>query len=129
MKRFGPHLLMDLQVSSNKLNDGPFWRQILVDLVDKIGMTPLSKPVIHASTCTNSAWNPPTATGLSGFIVLAESHVSFHTFVESQYVFIDVFSCRKFDKYEVWKFLDDTLSIQSSDMTEVDRGQNFPFKV
>lgn len=31
--------------------------------------------------------------GLTGIVILAESHVSVHTFPESRYAFIDVFSC------------------------------------
>jgi S-adenosylmethionine decarboxylase len=35
--------------------------------------------------------------GISGFVFIAESHIGVHTFVERNYVNIDVFSCKDFD--------------------------------
>jgi S-adenosylmethionine decarboxylase len=35
--------------------------------------------------------------GISGFVFIAESHIGIHTFVEQNYVNIDVFSCKDFD--------------------------------
>ena len=35
--------------------------------------------------------------GVSGFVMIAESHISVHTFPERSYVNIDVFSCKDFD--------------------------------
>ena len=35
--------------------------------------------------------------GISGFVMIAESHISVHTFPDQDYVFIDIFSCRPFD--------------------------------
>ena len=35
--------------------------------------------------------------GISGFVFIAESHIGIHTFVEKNYVNIDVFSCKDFD--------------------------------
>ena len=39
--------------------------------------------------------------GVSGFVVIAESHISFHTFPNRGYVNIDVFSCKSFDSEKV----------------------------
>ena len=39
--------------------------------------------------------------GVSGFVVIAESHISFHTFPNRGYVNIDVFSCKSFDSDRV----------------------------
>ena len=35
--------------------------------------------------------------GISGFVIIAESHISVHTFPHRDYVNIDVFSCKSFD--------------------------------
>jgi S-adenosylmethionine decarboxylase len=35
--------------------------------------------------------------GISGLVFIAESHIGIHTFVEKNYVNIDVFSCKGFD--------------------------------
>ena len=35
--------------------------------------------------------------GISGFVIIAESHISVHTFPHRKYVNIDIFSCKSFD--------------------------------
>jgi S-adenosylmethionine decarboxylase len=35
--------------------------------------------------------------GISGFVFIAESHIGIHTFVERNYINIDIFSCKDFD--------------------------------
>ena len=52
-------------------------------------MTKISQPYVFRYTGPD--W------GISGFVVIAESHISVHTFVERDYVNIDIFSCRDFD--------------------------------
>jgi S-adenosylmethionine decarboxylase len=39
----------------------------------------------------------PEDKGITGFVVIAESHLSIHTFVEKGYAFVDLFSCKPFD--------------------------------
>jgi S-adenosylmethionine decarboxylase len=90
---------------------------------------------VYESVCENPAWNPPRASGLSGFIVLAESHLSFHSFVESEFVFLDVFSCKPFDPEAVKDFLAARLGAERHCSHRrkgfhtqlVNRGPNFPF--
>lgn len=35
--------------------------------------------------------------GLSGFVLIAESHISVHTFPKKNFVNVDIFSCKAFD--------------------------------
>jgi S-adenosylmethionine decarboxylase len=35
--------------------------------------------------------------GVSGFVIIAESHISIHTFPRKDYINIDIFSCQPFD--------------------------------
>lgn len=124
---FGPHLMLDFFCSPEHLNDQPYWETLLGDLVVEVGMTPLSPPYVYPSQCTNPAWSPPTATGLSGFIVLAESHLAFHSFVESEFCFLDVFSCKPFEPETVKTFLAHRLGAYRFNVQLVQRGSNFPF--
>jgi len=124
---FGPHLVLDFPVHSDKLNDVPFWEDLLVRLVEEVDMNPLSPAFVYPSTCTNESWDPPTASGVSGIIVLAESHISFHTFVEAQFVFLDLFSCKPFDEERVKAFLTRDLGAYDfSNHPIIERGANFP---
>ena len=127
-KTFGLQVLFDLRVEPHeRLNEGTFWRTLLVDLVAMLGVRPLSKPDIHPSVCSNPRWEPADATGISGGIVLAESHLYFHSFREAGYVFFDVFSCKAYDPLKVWQFLDHQLHIKHGNWHEAPRGANFPF--
>ena len=55
---------------------------------------------MHKMTLPHAVkWLDPGATieGISAFVMIAESHISIHTFPEKDYVFMDVFSCKSFD--------------------------------
>ena len=132
MNSFGPHLLLDFYADPYHLGNENYWKGLLGEIVDLIGMTPISPPFVYRSECENKNWDPPKATGLSGFIVLAESHVSFstpiafHTFVEAEFVFMDIFSCKPFDYETVETFLVERLGARDFDSTTVMRGFHFP---
>lgn len=94
MKKFiGKHLIVDVYgVSNKKLRDKKLLRRILEDLPVKLGMRILKKPVIRE---IKSSMYP--SVGLSGFVILYESHASFHTWPEENFIAIDIFSCKDFD--------------------------------
>ena len=56
------------------------------------GMNKISKPTVLKYEAPQEE-----DSGLSGFVVIAESHISVHTFPERNYVNIDIFSCKAFD--------------------------------
>jgi len=45
--------------------------------------------------------------GISGFVMLYESHISIHTWPEIGYVSMDVYSCKDFDHERVLNYLRD----------------------
>ena len=84
------HLVIDgYGGDPNKLWDAELVRSFLESYPARLGMTRISEP--HVST-----WEAPDP-GLSGFVVIAESHICIHTFPRRDYVNIDIFSCRPFD--------------------------------
>jgi S-adenosylmethionine decarboxylase len=87
------HLIIDgYSNDSNILQDEALLYQLLDSLPTQIGMTKISEPCVFKYVGTN-----PEDWGVSGFVVIAESHISFHTFVERCYLNFDIFSCRDFD--------------------------------
>ena len=87
------HLIIDGYSSNQQiLQDEVSLRQMLDTLPSRIGMTKISEPFVFRYT-----GDKPEEWGISGFVFIAESHISFHTFVELSYINIDVFSCRDFD--------------------------------
>ena len=93
MREFGQHLTIDAsKCNREKLSDMNLVYDVLNKLPDKLGMTKMILPQVVK-------WLDQGATidGVSGFVMIAESHVSIHTFPEKDYAFIDIFSCRAFD--------------------------------
>jgi len=87
------HLIIDGYSNNQKiLRDEDFLRKWLENYPGKIGMTRISPPhVIKYAGPILEDW------GISGFVFIAESHIAIHTFVEQNYINIDVFSCKDFD--------------------------------
>jgi|TARA_B100001964_G_C14208308_1_gene589230 S-adenosylmethionine decarboxylase len=73
-------------------------------------------------------WLDPGATieGISGFVMIAESHISIHTFPEKDYVFIDVFSCKGFDVENAVKLLTNAFEAKKYTKKIIKRGLDFP---
>jgi S-adenosylmethionine decarboxylase len=87
------HLIIDGYSRNQKiLGDEDFLRKWLENYPARIGMTRISPPyVIKYIGPMLEDW------GISGFVFIAESHIGIHTFVQRNYINIDVFSCRDFD--------------------------------
>ena len=71
----------------------------------KIGMKKIIKPkVLLYNNCEKINH------GVSGFVMIAESHISIHTYPNRKVFYMDVFSCKDFDvektKAEINKFFD-----------------------
>ncbi len=71
-------------------------QQLVLDFLDqfpsKLAMTPISEPQV-----LKYLGDKLEDAGVSGFVIIAESHISIHTFPYRQYVNIDIFSCKSFD--------------------------------
>lgn len=87
------HLVIDGYSNNSKiLQDEDYLRNWLESYPLRIGMTRISPPYVLRYTGSNlEDW------GISGFVFIAESHISVHTFVERNYINIDVFSCKDFN--------------------------------
>ena len=101
------HLIIDGYSSDKQiLQDEVFLRQMLDSIPTLIGMTKISEPFVF-----RYVGDEPKEWGISGFIFIAESHISFHTFVEQSYINIDVFSCRDFDIDQAIKHFQEKLHL------------------
>ena len=87
---FGEHLMIDGYGGDyEKLNDEKLVLQCLNELPGKMDMTKLSKPEVYFAP-GNGKKDPG---GWSGFVVIAESHISIHTFPAKGFVSIDAYTC------------------------------------
>ena len=87
------HLVVDgYGASPEKLADADLVYRFLDAFPDAIGMTKVIRPQVYTYHGQKAEdW------GVSGFVVIAESHISVHTFPERGYINVDIFSCREFD--------------------------------
>src|ERR1035437_5382124 len=87
---FGCHLMIDgYGASQAKLKDRERILKCLNELPEKMGMTKIIKPVIVYFK-GNDKKDPG---GYSSFVMIAESHISIHTFPEKKFVSIDAYTC------------------------------------
>ena len=119
MKKFmGRHLIVDAyEVQGKTLQNKKIMKRMLEDLPSKLKMRILRKPIIGE---IKSELYPTT--GLSGFVILYESHLSFHTWPEENYAAIDVYSCRDFDSKAAVKYLKEYLGTRQMKVKSIIRG-------
>ncbi len=87
------HLVIDgYDGNPDLLGDVDLLYEFLQDFPDRIGMSKIAPPQVYTYR-----GQKPGDWGLSGFVLIAESHITVHTFPERGYVNIDVFSCKEFD--------------------------------
>jgi len=122
MREFGQHLTIDASYCNRrKLTDQSLVYDILNTLPKKLGMTKMTLP--HAVKWLDPGSKIP---GISGFVMIAESHISIHTFPEKDYVFIDVFSCKGFNVGEATSLLVKAFGAKKHTKNVVTRGADFP---
>ena len=91
------HLIIDGYCDDpKKMRDTEFIYRFLDTYPKEIGMTKVSTPQVSQYAGTQASESPPPQQGISGFILLGESHISIHVFPELSYVNIDIFSCNDF---------------------------------
>ena len=116
------HLIVDgYGADSGKLQDLGFLFQLLDDYPSQIGMTKIMPPYVFKYHGVK-----PEDWGISGFVLIAESHISIHTFPEKQYLNIDVFSCKEFDAQLAVDFMKAQFGISEVESRVLARGLEYP---
>jgi S-adenosylmethionine decarboxylase len=59
-------------------------------------------------------------------VIIAESHLSFHSFSEKDYFFFDLFSCKPFDVEAAKQFIVEAFEVQDVETHYAERGRHFP---
>ena len=112
------HLAIDGYGSPSELLSS---QEIVLEFLDKfperIAMTKISVPSVQIYR------GPvPEDWGVSGFVIIAESHISVHTFPDRNYLNVDVFSCKEFDLDKAKDEVQSMFKIRSLDCWVLDRG-------
>ncbi|MFH1846886.1 MAG: adenosylmethionine decarboxylase [Candidatus Omnitrophota bacterium] len=118
---FGPHLMLDLrECNEDKLKDYNLVFDILHNLPEQIGMTKITQPYVFPYSGLI-----PEDKGITGTVIIAESHISIHTFQEKDYCFVDVFSCKDFDVEFAADYIIKAFESKKYDKHVVHRGKDF----
>lgn len=118
---FGPHLIIDgSKCNTQKLGNRILIEQLLNDYPRAIGMTKIGGPYVFEYQAPDPAYS-----GVSGLVVIAESHIAIHTFPELDYFTMDIFSCRNFDHETAITYIKEALEVQEMDRVLLQRGLSF----
>lgn len=120
---FGQHLTLDAYGCDPKaLDNKKLILRVLDELPELIKMHKISKPqVIKASP--NDRKDPG---GISGFVMIAESHISIHTFPKKMFLTMDIYSCNMFDVAFCERYLKKIFKFQKLEKHLIKRGLKFP---
>jgi S-adenosylmethionine decarboxylase len=120
---FGKHLTIDAyNCDVNVLANMQALFSFLDTLPEKIGMRKITTP--YVIECAGN--DKKDCGGISGFVMIAESHISLHTFPEKQYLTMDVYSCTMFDEGPVISIIKDFFKYKKLEKHVIIRGKDFP---
>jgi S-adenosylmethionine decarboxylase len=122
---FGLHLTLDGYGGSyERLTNLDAIYEFLDTCPDMIHMTKIMPPYVfkyHGKV--------PDDWGVSGFVLIAESHISIHTFPERGYLSVDIFSCKDFDYQQAVDYATEMFGIARHEINLLDRGLEFPREI
>ncbi len=121
---FGEHLTLDGYMGDKKLlNDKEAVFKWLNDLPDELGMHKISEPQIVFSE-GNDTKDPG---GYSGIVMIAESHISVHTFTERRFASADVYTCKNgMDVEFIENYFKKLFGFQEVETHFIKRGTKYP---
>ena len=83
----------------------------------QMGMTKIAPPTVVRYKGTN-----PEDWGVSGYVMIAESHISMHTFPERRLIWADIFSCKGFDHAPIVEDLKQRFGFREMQVSIIERG-------
>lgn len=121
---FGVHLLFDAyNCDPARLGDKELLTSFLINTPIEMGMHTISEPVVVEV----GPKNRKDPGGISGFVMIAESHISFHTFPEKGFVTADVYTCQNdLDTEKFSAVLAQVFGTTDYDTKVIERGVRFP---
>ena len=99
-------------------------RELLNTFPGEINMTKISEPLVFEYSGVK-----PEDWGVTGFVIIAESHISVHTFPEYGYVWVDIFSCKEFEAPSALDRIVDTFGLTHVTERILERGLEYPHAV
>lgn len=113
MNCLGRHILAEIYgCSSEILNNKEEIERIMVDSALKAG-----------AEVREVAFHKFSPQGVSGVVIISESHLTIHTWPELEYAAVDVFTCGdRINPWDACNYLSELLNSKKMTATEVKRG-------
>ena len=113
MNALGRHLLLELKdCKSEVLNDLDYIRDCLHNTAEQIGATVVGESFYQFSPH-----------GISGVVIISESHLCIHTWPEYSYAAVDIFTCGdSVEPEQAVKILTEKLGAKAPSFIELKRG-------
>ena len=124
VQQFGVHVTLDCYgADPERLADQAGLRAFLTDLPRRMGMHPITEAQVVA-VGPNNKKDPG---GISGFIMIAESHLSVHTFPRRGFLSADVYTCQEWidDAYLIAAFRE-AFGVAEVESRVIPRGTRYP---
>ncbi|QQZ10639.1 adenosylmethionine decarboxylase [Heyndrickxia vini] len=112
METMGRHVISELWgCDFEKLNNMDFIEKTFVDAALKSG-----------AEIREVAFHKFAPQGVSGVVIISESHLTIHSFPEHGYASIDVYTCGNLDPNIAANYIADSLNAQKRETMELPRG-------
>lgn len=110
----GNHMLAEYYgCNTSLLNDMDLLKQIMISAAD-----------IAGATIVDTSFHAYSPVGISGIVVVKESHFAIHTWPEYGYAAIDLFTCSlKMNYHKAFYFLKEKLQANYTDYQIIRRGK------
>lgn len=113
LEQLGKHLLIEFYDGDAEILKNTLLIEKYMIEAAKVGQATIVESAFH----TFNPW------GVSGVVVIEESHLTIHTWPEYKYAAVDLFTCGNTIKsWAIFKFLEEKLKAQRADLTEISRG-------
>ncbi len=124
VEQFGVHIMIDgYGGDEGLLADAAYLRGLLDTLPAEMGMHAICEPQLVEV----GPMNPKDPGGLSGFVMIAESHLSFHTFPKRGFVTMDLYTCQcGLDRDWAVARLKSAFGLVDADVFIQERGMRYP---
>lgn len=122
-EQFGLHLMIDAYGCDQEVLDDPKKLYAMFEkIVALLQMHILVPP--HIIRADSSGHKDPG--GWTGFVIIAESHISCHTFVKRGFATLDIYSCNEFDTEPPLTYLKELLKTDDMEVYIQKRGLRYP---
>lgn len=118
---YGPHLTIDAYgCERERLASLDVVFGFLDRMPDVIGMQKITQPYVFKHLA-----EPDPEWGITGVVIIATSHCSFHSYPLLGIAFVDIFSCKTFDVENALAYMDECFKPQKTETKLVQRGTGF----